>query len=779
MNLRSECEHATPENTTERHATRQEGTPTDTTCAAPRRATHRSIRVGWITAMLALIVLPAGNARALEPEVGPRLGALGCGTELTPSEFDRYRAEIFDAGSSLPPGVEPGSRTYHLPVTYHVIRRSDGSGGIPESRIGGAQSHANFAFRELGFVFCRPVATRFIDDTAWYTRLDTSEMDDVVARSFVPGTINVYIAPNPTQAGAALCGAAPLASWADDWVLMRDSCFGTVSNPSTFPHELGHFFNLLHTHDGGDECVDGSNCDWSGDLICDTPPDPRLGGHNINPGCEYVGTEVPPCGGDFYDPDPSNYMSYAPARCRSLFTPGQNERMLSALLTYLPELVYDGCPDIRLDAPHTLERLTVSQDGDPSNGESWSAALSGDGRFAVVATFATNVAMDEKDVYSDLVVLDRRTGQRRIASEDSAGRSLEGDAYSPALTPSGRHVAFVTTADADPGDTNGLPDIYLKDLRSGTLEWISRAHDGSSADEGCFWPSISDDGRRIVYGSRASNLVPGDGNADADVFLYDRARRSVRRVSVAVDGGDPLAWSSSPRISGNGSAVVFDSAAENLVPEDSNGRWDVFLADLTTGAIECVSLNVDGDHSTGHSFDADVSANGRFVSFTSSAVDLVPDGPMSGVYVRDRSEGTTEIVSVKATGQPGDRPSDRARITRNGRFVTFRSWAVLDAVDPGGRAQAYIHDRRDGGTRLVSRGFLQQAANNEVFAAEPADDGSTVLFVSPASNLTEADTDGLSDVYAWTNFERRDVFDGPPPVRVPLPTGGEVGSMDR
>jgi hypothetical protein len=129
---------------------------------------------------------------------------------------------------------------------------------------------------------------------------------------------------------------------------MANNCTGLPTNHSTFPHEIGQYFDLFHTHEtsfGGPECTSGSNCATAGDLVCDTPADPVLGSGNVNGSCQYTGGGNGPCAGDPpYAPDPTNFMSYSLKTCRDNFSPQQNSRALATLLNLRPELVLSQCP---------------------------------------------------------------------------------------------------------------------------------------------------------------------------------------------------------------------------------------------------------------------------------------------------------------------------------------------------------------------------------------------------------------------------------------------------
>jgi archaellum component FlaF (FlaF/FlaG flagellin family) len=129
-----------------------------------------------------------------------------------------------------------------------------------------------------------------------------------------------------------------------------------------------------------------------------------------------------------------------------------------------------------------------------------------------------------------------------------------------------------------PGDTNGTWDVFVHDRVTGQTTRVSVASDGTQGNGHSGSPSISADGRYVAFSSSASNLVPGDTNGRGDVFVHDRLTGQTTRVSVASDGTQGNGDSWWPSISADGRYVAFASEASNLVPGDTNGTWDVFVA---------------------------------------------------------------------------------------------------------------------------------------------------------------------------------------------------------
>ena len=219
---------------------------------------------------------------------------------------------------------------------------------------------------------------------------------------------------------------------------------------------------------------------------------------------------------------------------------------------------------------------------------------------------------------------------------------------------------------------------------------------------------MTPDGRFVVFRSDASNLVAADTNGMTDVFVRHRDSNRVERVSVASDGTQANGTSHaepSSLISRDGRYVVFTSDATNLVPGDTNGQTDVFLRDWETGTTRRVNVGPGGLQADRYSGHARISSDGRFIAFWSYATNLVPNVPpdVVHVYVHDRLTGVTSIVSKSTNGVPGDHDSFRSDISADGRFVVFETLARnLAAGDTNGSYDIYVHDRLTGATARAS-----------------------------------------------------------------------------
>jgi Tol biopolymer transport system component len=341
----------------------------------------------------------------------------------------------------------------------------------------------------------------------------------------------------------------------------------------------------------------------------------------------------------------------------------------------------------------------------------------------------------------------------RVSVGPGGLQSNGGSSEKPAISLGGRFVAFASDAsNLVPGDTNGAADIFVRDRRAGQTTRVSVSSRGAQGNAPSTQAEISANGRFVAFRSDASNLVPGDTNGAQDVFIHDRRTSKTTRVSVSSRGAQSggVSCCAPPGISANGRFVVFESEASDLVADDTNGVSDVFVHDRRFGRTERVSVSSRGAQANASSGDKWISADGRFVSFHSQASNLVP-GDTNGVddvFVHDRWTGRTTRVSVTSHGAQANGISWWVLISGNGRFVGFSSWASnLVPGDTNGVLDVFVYDRRTGKTTRVSVSSRGSQANGDSFAHALSADGRFVAFDSNADNLVPGDTNGTGDVF--------------------------------
>ncbi|MBN2582742.1 MAG: PD40 domain-containing protein, partial [Planctomycetes bacterium] len=278
------------------------------------------------------------------------------------------------------------------------------------------------------------------------------------------------------------------------------------------------------------------------------------------------------------------------------------------------------------------------------------------------------------------------------------------------------------------------------DRQTDTLELIPGATQDTCVTSGT---SINADGRYVAFATDAPQLVPGDTNGARDIFVYDRQTQAFERVSVASDGSQGDSSSFNPSISADGRFVVFSSYASNLVANDSNNREDVFVHDRQTGTTELVSVLANGSQFSRSSDCGTISADGRYVAFRAN-----------GVYVHDRTTGTTECVSMAYDGSAANDHSGSISLSADGRYVVFSSEASnLVPGDTNGEEDVFVYDRQTGTMRLVSTGYSGLQGNGESWRPVISADGQFVAFESEASTLVPGDTNGFDDIFVRPTAE--------------------------
>ncbi|MEM7316929.1 MAG: hypothetical protein AAF497_27680, partial [Planctomycetota bacterium] len=397
-------------------------------------------------------------------------------------------------------------------------------------------------------------------------------------------------------------------------------------------------------------------------------------------------------------------------------------------------------------------------EGVNSNGFSANPAFSAAGRFIAFETLASNLGPGDFNLASDIYVFDDFLDTvTRLSFSSFPFTDTNAGSFNATINSSGRFVAYQSAANNIVGDdTNAFDDIYYLDRLANVPMLVSRADDGSIANENSGLPSISGDGLKVAYVSLASNLVDDDTNGVADIFVVTPEDQQTVRVSVSSTGEQANGGSTNPVISRNGRFVVFHSEATNLVPGDTNGHSDIFVYDLESNTIERVNVNDNGEQANDFSAVASISEDGRFVSFESNATNLVPDDTngVIDVFVYDRLEQTIERVSTAADGTEGDNASRSVdqSMSADGRFIIFASNATnLVESDENNLPDVFVYDRLNNVVEIANVGVTGEQANNATGFAALSPDGGRIAFTSFATNLAEVDTNGLPDVFKVSN----------------------------
>ncbi len=406
-----------------------------------------------------------------------------------------------------------------------------------------------------------------------------------------------------------------------------------------------------------------------------------------------------------------------------------------------------------LASAQSTTRVSVDSGGTQGNGQSYfyAPSISSTGRYVAFASWASNLVPGDTNGAHDVFVHDRQTGVTSRVSLTWTGAQSPAGGTDPSISSDGRFVCFDSGALLTPSDVNNSQDIFVHDRVTGSLVLASVTSAGQSANNGSNLSSISGDGTIVVFQSSATNLVPGDTNGQGDIFVRNLALGQTTRVNVSSLGEQANNITENPSISADGRFIGFASAASNLVPGDTNGTWDIFVHDRLTGITSRVSVATGGVQVSDASLYAPaLSADGRFVAFFSFSNQLVANDTnnQGDVFVHDRQTGVTTRASVSSAGVQGGNLSIAPSISSNGRYVSFSSFASnLVVGDTNFTQDVFVHDRMTLQTERVSVSTAGDQGNATSEESVVCGSGAFVAFLSAASNLVPGDTNATTDIF--------------------------------
>jgi Tol biopolymer transport system component len=365
-------------------------------------------------------------------------------------------------------------------------------------------------------------------------------------------------------------------------------------------------------------------------------------------------------------------------------------------------------------------RVSISGDGTQGNSDSNGPSISADGRYVAFRSNASNLVEGDTNGVQDVFVHDRMTGETTrvsVASDGTQANNASASftclcAYSELfISADGRYVTFSSVAsNLVESDSNEVADIFVHDRMTGETTRVSVASDGTQTNSDSYGAVISADGLYVAFDSSTSNLLVRDNNEFENVFVHDRLSGETNRISVSSDGVKGNSASTGPSISADGRYVAFASFSNDLVKGDTNnvcdiigdGTYDencedVFVHDRKTGETIRVSVSSDGTQFNSGSNNAVISADGRYVTFTSGGSylgkgDTIPYGVWD-IFVHDMKTGQTQLVSIASDGTMGNGYSYLSSISADGRYVTFASVANnLVEGDTNGSYDIFVRD---------------------------------------------------------------------------------------
>jgi len=389
--------------------------------------------------------------------------------------------------------------------------------------------------------------------------------------------------------------------------------------------------------------------------------------------------------------------------------------------------------------------------GNANSGPLLSLGISADGRYVVFDSDATNLVAGDTNGFSDIFRKDLSTQEIVRCSTNAAGGETHGSAWWPSISADGRYVAFQSAANDIVGaSTVGRSHIYRKDLLTGAIERCSLGLASAEADNGVFGASMTPDGRYVAFPSLATNLVPNDTNGVWDVFRFDIVTKATVRCSTNAAGGQATGASDLPSISADGRYVAFASVSTDIIPGITPGRIHVYRKDVTTQTIERCSNSEAGTEADADSYWLSMSADGRFVAFESYATNLVPNDTNTFADIFRKDLLTKQVVrcSSSSANEQSDNDSFYSSISASGRFVVFMSNATnLVPGDTNGFQDIFRKDLLTSQTVRCSITATDTQQNGNSLHSAISADGKYVAFHSIATNLTAGATGGFSNVY--------------------------------
>jgi Tol biopolymer transport system component len=400
--------------------------------------------------------------------------------------------------------------------------------------------------------------------------------------------------------------------------------------------------------------------------------------------------------------------------------------------------------------------VSATPAGAAGNGPSgtFGLAISVDGGSVAFASTATDLAAADTDPTPDVFVRDVDGARTVLASANAAGERGNAMSERPSLSADGSRIAFLSLAsNLDPADGDALIDAYVKDLASGRVGVASTSSAGEKANGATTAVTLSADGGTVAFASTATNLDRHDTDPLPDVYVKNLSTGALTLASVTADGkkGQPgLFGVGGVSLSADGTRVAFSTDAP-LSEEDDNGVADIYVKDLQSGRLDLASATADGAAGNAASTDPALTADGRNVAFASFASGLDPrdSDALSDVYVKDLLTGALLLASTNGAGVKADGRATTPAISEDGRVVAFSSDATNLGPQPADTPQLDVYVKNIVSGEVALAPITADGARADALSLYPSlsAHGSRVAFTTPATNLSGSDTNGLADVY--------------------------------
>ena len=398
------------------------------------------------------------------------------------------------------------------------------------------------------------------------------------------------------------------------------------------------------------------------------------------------------------------------------------------------------------DVEPITKRVSVRSDGMQANGIGYGRAISANGRYVAFESEATNLVADDTNARKDIFVHDHMTGSTTRVSVGYGNTESNKQSSAPSISNDGRYVAFKSYSDnLVPNDNSSREDVFVHDRWMGTNEIINIGPGGVQANGSTFYRVvISGNGRFVFFVSEATNLIPEDTNgAIWDIFVHDRETHITSLASLADNGDQPDTLCESPSVSSDGRFVTFVSKADNIIADEVNGRWHIFVHDRTTGRTTLVSVSSSGEQGDSDSSEPSISADGRFVAFSSQSSNLAQsdvDGFDWDIFVHDRQTGETKRITESGS-------SFSPSISSDGHYIAYRTTGSIWESNWISYYLIFFHDLWSNNITLISKTTDGNVPGISSYDPAISMDGRYVIFSSSAANLVTGDTNEISDIF--------------------------------
>lgn len=333
---------------------------------------------------------------------------------------------------------------------------------------------------------------------------------------------------------------------------------------------------------------------------------------------------------------------------------------------------------------NTTKLISSSANGEEGNGDSFAPTISVDGKSVAFESYASNLVESDKNGVRDIFVWHASNNKIETVSIGNSGKEADAESFEPAISGNGNLVAFTSTASNISATEKGISNnnVFLRDLQLGATIMIS-IDPTSKKGGGGSKPSISYDGNRIAFYSHSSTLVPNDNNGIWDIFLWEKNKTALKRVSLTANGKEREQGNESanrivaPSISGNGRYIAFATTASNMVSGDNNNFQDVFVYDIDAGSTILASNTSEGKPSNGDSPIGQgekiaLSFDGNWVAFSTNATNL--GTPAANIVMHNFITKQNHPVSSLSGSSVG-----RPVISQAGGYVVFGIGGKLDS----------------------------------------------------------------------------------------------------